>query len=320
MLVNRTKSRSGRQEGRSVPTTILPGLVAGLVCLVLLAACGAPGKPGDATPHGKTASQVRPADRFSWLSGHFASETTSETWIDLGKAVAGVGMGVRGSQTAFFEVLILQEIAGTWTYTALPNGLHAVDFPAVEIGAMHALFANPEHDFPQRIRYQRDGDRLLTRISGAGRPDSEFALTRQELVASPELEDRDRRFAADSAVRGASAWADIFEAEGAMWTRRSGRTESAAIGDTMARVFAENLALDWEPLASGLSPLGDLGFTIGRYRLLRPNGGGKPTSPAETDARVYETLENGHYVTIWHRQPDGSWQVAFDAGVPDRAL
>ena len=30
----------------------------------------------------------------------------------------------------------------------------------------HAEFANPEHDFPQRIRYTRDGDLLQAELSG----------------------------------------------------------------------------------------------------------------------------------------------------------
>ena len=36
----------------------------------------------------------------------------------------------------------------------------------VESGAQRAVFANPEHGFPARIVYWREGDELLARIEG----------------------------------------------------------------------------------------------------------------------------------------------------------
>jgi ketosteroid isomerase-like protein len=55
--------------------------------------------------------------------------------------------------------------------------------------------------------------------------------------------------------------------------------------------------LDWAPIASGKS--GDLGFTVGKaaFTGATPEDGWRST-----------------YVTIWHRQPDGTWKVLFDTG------
>ena len=39
-------------------------------------------------------------------------------------------------------------------------------FRMSDASATHAEFANPEHDFPQRIRYSREGDLLRAELSG----------------------------------------------------------------------------------------------------------------------------------------------------------
>lgn len=59
----------------------------------------------------------------------------------------------------------------------------------------------------------------------------------------------------------------------------------------------------WEPSAAHAGGGGDLGYTLGRwswYTDLEPGA-----APSET----------GFYVTIWRRQPDGSWRFSFDSGV-----
>ena len=53
----------------------------------------------------------------------------------------------------------------------LPLG-DAATFAAVSITTGEALFEARDHDFPQRVIYRRDGDRLTGRIEGtiAGKP------------------------------------------------------------------------------------------------------------------------------------------------------
>jgi len=51
---------------------------------------------------------------------------------------------------------------------------------------------------------------------------------------------------------------------------------------------------------------GDTAYEMGTYLFtLRPKGG------SATDYR-------GRYLTIWMRQPDGTWKIATDAGLPER--
>ena len=49
---------------------------------------------------------------------------------------------------------------------------------------------------------------------------------------------------------------------------------------------------------------GDLGWTSGRYVATHTG----PDGPVRSE---------GRYVTVWRRQPDGTWKVDLDTGVPD---
>ena len=63
-----------------------------------------------------------------------------------------------GDQPAF-EFLRIVETDGGLTFLASPSGrFPPVAFPAIEIGEARIVFANPEHDFPQRITYWLESD------------------------------------------------------------------------------------------------------------------------------------------------------------------
>ena len=298
----------------------LAGFTLGLCGLSGIAGCATGPGPASSDPQSpraaaassetsaSAAEEMAAGERLTWLRGHWIGDHNSETWVPVGDTLVGIGFGVRGNRTAFFEVMQIEERDGVLTLTAMPNGLRVVTFGATDMAAQAVGFANPEHDHPQRIAYQRAGELLHIHLAGQGRPDFRGQSKRATLAASRELDAADRRFAADSAARGADAWAETFVSDGAMWTRRGGRIEGReAIRAAMAAVFAGGVqSLSWEPLHSGLSPRGDLGFTAGRYRLTRRTDDGKD-----------EILDDGSYVTIWQKQPDGRWRAGFDAGFSD---
>jgi len=61
--------------------------------------------------------------------------------------------------------------------------------------------------------------------------------------------------------------------------------------------------LTWEPTSAGCAESGDLGYTLGRWKMISHNAEGT------------ETVNTGFYVSIWKRQPDGSWKYVFDSGI-----
>ena len=240
---------------------------------------------------------------LGWIAGQWERAEGVEHWHEAGGVLWGVGFTVKGGKTAFFEVLLIEAADGRLRYVAMPGGKTEVMFPAVEIGADAVTFANPQHDFPKTIHYRREGDELAARVAGDGSGE-DYRWRRASQGRAEPLEAADRAFAADSASRGLPAWVSAFDSGGAMWSRRRKVALTGdAIRETMAPLFEKKVQIEWAPVASGLSPAGDLGYTVGTSRY---------TGPGPDGARV-ET-HRGAYVSIWRRQADGSWKVLFDTG------
>jgi ketosteroid isomerase-like protein len=111
----------------------------------------------------------------------------------------------------------------------------------------------------------------------------------------------DREFAKQSAARGDAAWREIL-APDASKPANGGRVlvGPQEIGDNMLAAFKSGFTLTWEPARAEISKGGKLGYTWGRYRSL-------------FNGKAHE----GTYMTVWQKQPDGSWKVLFDTGDPD---
>lgn len=64
--------------------------------------------------------------------------------------------------------------------------------------------------------------------------------------------------------------------------------------------------LTWSAYFTDLSDDGTLGYNYGRFESRRPGPDGQ------------EIVKGGWFLSIWKRQPDGSWRYVMDTGVPDR--
>jgi uncharacterized protein DUF6265 len=109
-------------------------------------------------------------DDLAWMAGSWASDEggkrSEEHWTSpAGRMMLGVHRDVEGGKAAF-EFLRIEESSGQVTYLASPQGREATPFKLVESSARRAVFANPEHDFPQRILYWREGESLCAAVEG----------------------------------------------------------------------------------------------------------------------------------------------------------
>ena len=72
---------------------------------------------------------------------------------------------IRDGRTVFFEHLVLlAHPGGGVVYRAQPVGQAATSFEVVGHGEGWVVFANPAHDYPRRIRYERSRAGLLATI------------------------------------------------------------------------------------------------------------------------------------------------------------
>jgi len=72
-----------------------------------------------------------------------------------------------GGETVAHEYLRIEVDEGLLVFTAIPSGQTETSFTQIELTDSLVVFANPEHDFPQRVRYQLQTDgSLLAQIEG----------------------------------------------------------------------------------------------------------------------------------------------------------
>ena len=120
---------------------------------------------------GQAAPPANVAD-LAWMSGRWETEgdnddITQETWSEpRGGAMLGYSRSGTGERMREFEFLRIQAGAdGVPTYYAQPGGGPPVGFRLTAHDATSVTFENPRHDFPQRIRYERQSDTMLATIS-----------------------------------------------------------------------------------------------------------------------------------------------------------
>ena len=117
----------------------------------------------------------------------------------------------------------------------------------------------------------------------------------------------DRQFAADVDREGIDAWVRWIAADGAQLIPGRIVRGSADIRALMSPLLTNpRMKLYWEPDTASVAASGDFGYTIGHSRTVRRNDDGTTT-----------VVQTGRYVTLWRRQPDGSWKVELDTGHPD---
>ena len=109
-----------------------------------------------------------------WLAGSWISETregwTEEHWMaPRGGVMLGLNRSGKGEKVSGFEFMriVCEERC---TFYASPSGQAPVAFreAASEGRGQQLVLENPANDFPKRIVYRREGNRLLATISGAG--------------------------------------------------------------------------------------------------------------------------------------------------------
>jgi hypothetical protein len=130
-------------------------------------------------------AQAPPPVMPDWMSGYWLScdqgRETAESWIGAGRDVM-LGTNLSGEGFEFLRIAANED--GGLNYYSMPNGRSPpTPFAITSNADQRAVFENLQHDFPQRIIYERDGDVMVARIEGTmnGRTESmEWRFARAE--------------------------------------------------------------------------------------------------------------------------------------------
>jgi peptidylprolyl isomerase len=114
-----------------------------------------------------------PGKALQFLAGDWCalegSEQFEERWTSAdGDHLFAISRSFRGRELSGFEFLRIERQAQGWVYLAQPGGGATVPFTLTDSADDHLVFANPAHDFPQRIEYWRDPVGLHATISSDG--------------------------------------------------------------------------------------------------------------------------------------------------------
>lgn len=121
---------------------------------------------------GGTPAWAAGEDPPGWLAGSWATSEDGGRWTEeywtppRGGIMIGAGISGRGDRAISFEHMrIMAGADGRLAFFGMPGGAPAVAFPLVRSGPDEMVFENAGHDFPQRIRYRREGDAVIATVS-----------------------------------------------------------------------------------------------------------------------------------------------------------
>ena len=109
---------------------------------------------------------------LGWLEGRWTGSQDGtemeEHWTSAaGRALLGMHKDVKNGKMTSFEFLRIEDTDKGFVFFASPRSAPVTPFPMIESGDRRIVFANPDHDFPQRILYWLDdAGALHARVEG----------------------------------------------------------------------------------------------------------------------------------------------------------
>lgn len=116
-------------------------------------------------------------NKLKWLEGTWnrtnnkPGKSGTERWVKTSsQELRGWGVAMKGSDTVFVEKLrILIKEDNVFYIADVPENEKLVYFKLTEISDSDFVCENPDHDFPKKIAYHLDGNKLKATVSGDGK-------------------------------------------------------------------------------------------------------------------------------------------------------
>lgn len=118
---------------------------------------------------------------LDWLAGQWCGgeggRRIDEAWLPAaGGMLVGVSRTLDAGKVETFEFMRIVSDASDTRLHVQPNGESPTVFAMAAWGEGWIRFENPAHDFPNRIEYRREGDRLYAWIAGPGQDGEELRI------------------------------------------------------------------------------------------------------------------------------------------------
>ena len=122
----------------------------------------------------------------AWMTGTWRAtgsdgSISEEIWSAAdGTLMTGMHRDVASGKKTQFEFLRIEQRGDSLVYIAMPGGNPPTEFASTKIEPSRIVFENPAHDFPKRIIYWKDGERLCARVDDGGSKAEEFCWERMD--------------------------------------------------------------------------------------------------------------------------------------------
>ena len=115
------------------------------------------------------------------------------------------------------------------------------------------------------------------------------------------LFDLEARFAKATAEGGGAAFATWFAEDAVTLSNGEAPVHGRPAIARQATWKAKDYQLQWTATEAVMSPSGEMGYTWGHYE------------SHSRDADGNTKVTSGRYLTVWRKEPDGSWKVVLDS-------
>jgi len=155
-----------------------------VICLLMVVA----GRSGlSVTGNAVHPQQVNASiEKMAWLAGCWKGDgpgsDSLEQWMQPAAGMMlGISRTVKDGRVREYEFMRITEANKNLVYTAIPSGQAQASFTLISDSDREFVFENKSHDFPQRIIYKANNEKLLARIEGSINGQSrqiDFPMTR----------------------------------------------------------------------------------------------------------------------------------------------
>ena len=255
-------------------------------------------------------------EALGWLAGCWEGQggggKNQECWMaPEGGMMLGTSRVIseRGAQ---FEFLRIASHGDSLALLASPSGKPAVAFELVESSKGLAVFTNPEHDFPQRITYRRQGESLTARVeaerdgkwsgfeinwklrSGEGWPASD---TSSGSDLPRQVREVETAFAKTMADRDHAAFSAFLSGEVIFLSANTARGRDQVAAQWKGYFEGPEAPFSWQPETVEVLDSGTLALSTGPVR--------------DASGKLIST-----FTSVWRLEAPGRWRIVFDRGNP----
>jgi hypothetical protein len=144
-----------------------------MMMAILLISCGKSNNQV-ATEEPIAAAEVA-AVNFDWVVGNWVrlndeeGKETFENWAKMSDTeYVGIGFALQNGDTVSQEAMVITQTNGAWELgVSTPDEPEAVVFTNIQLLENEFVFENNEIDFPNKIRYWKEGDKMNATIANA---------------------------------------------------------------------------------------------------------------------------------------------------------